>query len=52
MRLVMVQNKEIVHVTQVIMLLETVFYELVKLVQVNIGEQLTGQVTNWYAARP
>ena len=41
------KDNQIVHIAEIIMAFENMFYELVKLVKVKVGKELGGQITDW-----
>ncbi len=45
----MVQQNEIIHIAQVVPTFELVFNELIQIVEIDIGEELAGQVANGQA---
>ena len=46
-----VDNQKVIHVAQVIGFAQAMFYKLVEVVKINVGEQLAGQITDGLALR-
>jgi len=50
--LVIVDDRDVVHIADIFPAMEDFFHIMVKAVEINIGEKLTGQVADRYAAPP